>query len=374
LFESKQGTDFSQLPQAMVKDMLTQTDEVKNHLYYKFQNLIERRDEYREILTEQGLLRNDSELPSVDSIPTACGVDGAFAIDRLIATDVIAIAGVAVEGLTPPSEKKPWPKPLHKCAVQSVDHSDATSVVLGAIMMCMELELAAKAPHDVIFLDGSMTSPLIYINKALYEVDNVSRKLSKIFKSRLSGALESYATILKSSGTDKIFVGVPKYTTTKEITHGILKQIEHEDRGFLSQVMMSGEFIGPLPMHRPKSNWFIQKTPVGLKPLADEIAASIGNLHVAYYRPTRHCPALRLEFASSSKSDSHLLGLLLECVKYQTSLPGIMEPFPLYLADRMVKKLSTALPAIRRAATQELVVQWDGESQEMFLAMHGYRT
>jgi len=354
--------------------MLTQTDSVKNHLFYKFQELIERRDEYRDILTKEGLLKNDSELPSVDITPTACGVDGSFAIDRLIATDVIAIAGVAVEGLTPPSETKFWPDPYHESIVMSVNHSDATSIVLGAIMMCMELELAAKAPHNVVFFDGSLTTPLIYINKAMYELESVSRDLSKILKSRLSKALESYATILKTCRTDKIFVGVPKYTTTQEITQGRLNQIGHEDRGFLSQIMKSGEFIGPVPMQRPESRWFIRNAPVGLKPLADEIAASMKDLLVAYYRPTIHSPALRLEFASSSRDYSQLLAHLFECIRFQSSPPGIMEPFPLYLADRMVKKLSIALPAIRRATTQEMVLQWDDDSQEMFLALHGYRT
>lgn len=374
MFEVIKDTDLSLLPQAMVHDMLTQTDEVRNHLYYKFQKLIERRDEYREALIKEGLLKVDSDLPPVDSISTACGVDGSFAIDRLIATDVVAVAGVAVEGLTPPSEKRFWPGPYHESIVISVDHSHATSVVLGAIMMFMELELAAKAPHDIIFFDGSLASPLIYINKAMYEVDNVSRELSTILKSRLSSALESYAKLLRSSGSDKIFVGVPKYTTTKEISLGILNQIGHEDRGFLSQIMRSGEYIGPVPMQRPESRWLIQKAPIGLRSLAEEIATSIGDLHVAYYRPIRHCPALRLEFSSSLESNPHLLADLFECVKYQSSPPGIMEPFPLYMADRMVKKLSTALPAIRGAATKEMIVQWDDESQEMYLAMHGYRT
>jgi len=374
LFDSTKGSEFSQLPQAMVKDVLTQTDAVKNHLFYKFQELIERRDEYRAILLEEGLLQNDSDLPSIDSIPTACGVDGSFAIDRLIATDVIAVAGVAVEGLTPPSETKYWPDPYHESVVMSVNHSDATPIVLGAIMMCMELELAARAPHNVVFFDGSLTTPLIYINKAMYELDNVSRELSKILKSRLNIALQSYATILKFIGTNKIFVGVPKYTTTQEITQGILNQIGHEDRGFLSQIMKSGEFIGPVPMQRPESRWFIRNAPTGLKPLADEIAASLRDLHVAYYRPTKHSPALRLEFASSLRDSSNLLAHLFECVKFQSSPPGIMEPFPLYLADRMVKKLSTALPAIRRSTTQDMVVELDDDSQEMYLALHGYRT
>lgn len=51
-----------------------------------------------------------------------------------------------------------------------------------------------------------------------------------------------------------------------------------------------------------------------------------------------------------------------------------MEPYPLYLADRMVKHLGTALPAIRRTTTQEMSLKWEESLGNMYLAMHGYRT
>jgi len=51
-----------------------------------------------------------------------------------------------------------------------------------------------------------------------------------------------------------------------------------------------------------------------------------------------------------------------------------MEPYPLYLADRMVKHLGTALPAIRRAITQEIATTTPLDVGSVFMAMHGYRT
>jgi hypothetical protein len=51
-----------------------------------------------------------------------------------------------------------------------------------------------------------------------------------------------------------------------------------------------------------------------------------------------------------------------------------MEPYPIYLADRMVKHLGTALPAIRKSTTQEMSLKWDEGIGSMYLAMHGYRT
>nr|MDO8115877.1 nuclease [Candidatus Sigynarchaeota archaeon] len=76
----------------------------------------------------------------------------------------------------------------------------------------------------------------------------------------------------------------------------------------------------------------------------------------------------------SFAADSPALPVLLEGVKAQCGNPGIMEPFPLYMADRMVKHLWKALPAIRRAATQETAETSSMETGDIFLAMHGYRT
>ena len=51
-----------------------------------------------------------------------------------------------------------------------------------------------------------------------------------------------------------------------------------------------------------------------------------------------------------------------------------MEPYPLYMADRMVKHLGTAVPVIRRATTQEMASKTTDDVGDIFLAMHGYRT
>jgi hypothetical protein len=50
-----------------------------------------------------------------------------------------------------------------------------------------------------------------------------------------------------------------------------------------------------------------------------------------------------------------------------------MEPYPLYMADRIVKYLGNALPALRRATTQEMAMASD-DVGAIFQAMHGYRT
>ena len=68
------------------------------------------------------------------------------------------------------------------------------------------------------------------------------------------------------------------------------------------------------------------------------------------------------------------LAQVFEAIKTQCASPGIMEPYPLYLADRMVKHLSKAVPAIRKTAVQEMLRSWEDSESDIYFLMHGYRT
>ncbi|GAI46999.1 unnamed protein product, partial [marine sediment metagenome] len=70
----------------------------------------------------------------------------------------------AIEGITPPSEKRHWEKPHHRVAINPEKHDPDTSTVVRGIMMEMELELAAKAPHDIVFLDFLKSAIEIFAN------------------------------------------------------------------------------------------------------------------------------------------------------------------------------------------------------------------
>ena len=52
----------------------------------------------------------------------------------------------------------------------------------------------------------------------------------------------------------------------------------------------------------------------------------------------------------------------------------MLEPYPIYLADRTVKALARAIPTFRQVATQRISELYDGEIGDVFFAMHGYRT
>lgn len=85
-------------------------------------------------------------------------------------------------------------------------------------------------------------------------------------------------------------------------------------------------------------------------------------------------PALRIEINRSVAENQHQLALALQAVHFQSGAPAIMEPYPLYMADRMVKQLPRAIPAVRQIASQYVAETYSGKIEEIFLGLHGYRT
>jgi hypothetical protein len=375
MLEFQNENPFNELPEALVVDMLNQCDSIGLKLSKTFQNLYEIRKDIRTQLKEKELLKKDSDIMLTPTYPTSCAVDGSFSIDKLLSTDIVAAAGVAVEGLAPPTEVRHWPRPRHDSQIFTISHNNSTNYITSAIMMCMELSLAAKAPHNVVYFDGSFVTPLVYMNQAFNTYERAPEELKADFSKRLKLALAAYMKAILSKKTDQIYVAVPKYTTRQEITHNILQMnSNYEDRALLSFILKPGEIVGPTPVQMITRDWRIENAPANSESFVKKVIEYLENLCILYYRPFDHLPALRLELSPDVVSNPNRFSVLLESVKSQCSVPGLMEPFPLYLADRMAKHLRTALPAVRKTATQEMSLKWPGSYSDLYFAMHGYRT
>jgi hypothetical protein len=364
---------FAELPQALVEDLLEESKRMSSIMKERFRGLLENRSNLRTKLDDAGALLTEAAILQTPSFPTSCGIDGSYTIERLVATDVVAAAALAVEGLTPPTETRYWERPRHRQFVEIAPHNDANTVLTSAVMVCQELIMAARAPHDVVFLDGSLRSPIIRLNQALskkHEVPEVEMKLDALMKE----SLESYREILESPRSDKAFVGVPKYTSKREISDGVLGMKGHEDRGLLSFILNAGELSKPMPIGEETTAWHLYGVPSNLEDCKNQIEQLLTEVDVFYYKPFEHTPALRIEVARSVAANRNRLAIILEAIKMQSGAPRLMEPYPLYLADRMVKHLSTALPAIRRTITQGIAEDWEGDLGEVYLSMNGHRT
>jgi hypothetical protein len=93
-----------------------------------------------------------------------------------------------------------------------------------------------------------------------------------------------------------------------------------------------------------------------------------------YYRPHDWTPALRIELSTSAAANNYQIAMIIQALKYQCSSPGIFEPYPIFLADRIVKSLVTGLSAFRQVVTRQMAEDYKGDVGEVFFSMHGYRT
>jgi len=373
-------TPFADLPAALVEELLGQTTSVAQELLTSFQQVRNERESLRSQLLESGLVITDSSL-GYPPLPTTCGADGSYAIERLLTTDLAAAAAVVVEGLTPPSERRHWELPHHTTFVVAEPHVEDTATVLRAVMLGNELRLASDAPHDLVMIDGTLTLPVIYFNQALNKAPETPQlKCSREFFDHCLDYLAAYLTILRSERSDKNYVALPKYSTRREIGSKFNWAVGHDDRGMLTLLLNPGELTRPQSLQKPDQEWHFNTGGLSsyMKAQVDEVAdktvAALGRAQMFYYKPHDWLPALRVEVAESISSNTHRLATVIQGIKYQCAVPSMLEPYPVYLADRTVKALARAIPAFRQVTTQRISEQYKGEIGEVFFAMHGYRS
>ena len=372
---------FANLPASLVEEVLNQTSTVATDMLDMFQDTKKRRREFRENLENSDLLTTESSLGHA-TIPTTCAADGSYAIERLLTTDLTIAAAVVVEGLTPPSEKRHWEIPHHKSFVAAEPHLEDTDTILRAVMLGEELCLIGTAPHELLMLDGTLTLPIIYFNQAIGKAPAATRlKCSEEFLSGCIRYLEAYLTILRSHRSDKCFVAFPKYSTRREIGAELTWPANYDDRGMLTMLLNSGEVTKPCLLDAKKeSSWHLNTKQLPNKireeagELAEEIVSALGSVYVFYYKPQDWLPALRIEVSKSIALNTQRLASVVQGIKHQTATPSMLEPYPIYLADRMVKAIARSVPAFRQVTTQRISERYDGGIDEVFFAMHGYRS
>ena len=86
---------FLDIPASLVEEMLSKTTQISNDLVNSLDTIRNKRHYFRSQLDRSEILGKDTEITS-HKILNSCGIDGAFAIERLLGTDLIAIATVGV--------------------------------------------------------------------------------------------------------------------------------------------------------------------------------------------------------------------------------------------------------------------------------------
>lgn len=364
---------FLEIPASLVEQMLQKTNEIGEILQSSMHDINHKREKFRLQLEQIGLLDNDINFGNTKPLVSG-GVDGAYAVDRLLGTDLLFAAAVGVEGINELENGKRI-APNHDVFVYPEKHNPENMISARAIMVEMEIKLAANAPYDIVYLDGSLTTALIHMYKAINFIENLNSKSSDKIREDFKDFLISYKKILDLKDTYKYYLGIPKYTSRNDIGKNLHWPENYDDRAILTLILDPGEFTRP-KLFTSEEGWHVRLPyeDEELRVLMQQVISGIKNLSVIYYKPHPWCPALRIEMPSATAGDETKLNSILINIKDQCQTPSIMEPFPLYMADRIAKHMAPAIPAYKQIIMNQMTQLNDHNEKDIFFLMHSYRT
>jgi hypothetical protein len=365
---------FADLPDALVRDLLAKAIPVAEGVSCNLQALRDARSNLCTEALNKRLICRKADL-DVPREPSVVGIDGSYQLHRLTALDLCAAAAVAVEG-TSKEAKRHWPEPYHDMWVNGLPHRIDTVGVLRGLMVSMEMALAVQAPHDLILLDGSFSSLIIYLNQALTQLDECAKELAEEFLVRWNGGIIGQ---LKRLLNNDRTIAMPKFTSRNEFLRGNMLNppVIVDGKTLATMILNPGEYTRPLLIHEegdPASQQ-VDHLPERYCPKKDmdELLAQLKSLSVIYFRPYGWLPALRMELPSSIAFSNIRLSIVLEGITRQFFSPAVIEPYPLFLADRMVKSLGSGVAVIEQCVSQHVA----GNSPDMentLLFLQNYRT
>ena len=367
------STSFLEIPASLVEQMLQKTNEIGDILQSSIHDINHKRQKFRLQLEQIGLLDNDIRFRNIKPLVSG-GVDGAYAVDRLLGTDLLFAAAVGVEGINELESGKRIAH-NHDVFVNPEKHNPENMIAARAIMVEMEIKLAASAQYEIVYLDGSLTTALIHMYKAINFIESLNTKSSERIKEDFKNFLISYKKILEFEDTDKYYLGIPKYTSRNDIGQNLHWPENYDDRAILTLILDPGEFTRP-KLFTNEEGWHVRLPYEDdeLRILMNQVISGIKNLSVIYYKPHSWCPALRIEVPFAVANDETKLNTILTNVKNQCQTPSILEPFPLYMADRIAKHMAPAIPAYKQIIMKQMTQLDDNNEKDIFFLMHSYRT
>jgi hypothetical protein len=308
----------------------------------------------------------DKELLDAASMPTISAVDGAVIVDSRAIGDICAAVAVAVG---------PQDAPLNEVWMDCVPRNARNKEIMTGIMSAMEIRLAASSSAELVLVDGSLTSALINISKAIMHAGKGRTELERMaLDLRTSEMRDAVMEVL----TSKRFVAVPKYTTTNIEFDKILPAslANFDGRTVATMALRPGEMMTLFnpDIENPRS-FEDKKRQVGNALQFDhsdynEFVRASTSVVWSYYRPHPWTPAFRFDVPSSSEADPAHGRRILKALYETTLSPGIREPLPLYIADTFAKQISVGVSPVMDMAT----VDYQEDDEALILMIMGYRT
>nr|WP_250807265.1 DNA double-strand break repair nuclease NurA [Neorhizobium tomejilense] len=325
------------------------------------------RSSVRDRLEADGMIHFvDPEIIASIPLPDITAVDGGVIVDSRAIGDVCAAVGVAF-GPGEALRNEVW--------MDSVPRNARNKEIVTGLMSAMEIRLAASSTAELVMIDGSLTSGLINISKAIQHSSKGRTDLECLaLELRCAEMRDAAMEIL----TSKRFVAVPKYTTTNEefgamLPHGLR---DFDGRTVATMALKPGEMTQLFETDKVKERSFEDKKKQVSNTLqfseADyhRFVAASTNVGWSYYRPHPWTPAFRFDVPVSMVGDRERGRAVLKAIHDTTLSPGIREPLPLYIADTFAKQISVGVSPVMDMAA----VDYQEDDDALILMIMGYRT
>ena len=360
---------FGDLPDALINELLSRAQCIRNKANKHVDTQVRERKPLREQARKLGLI---NELPKMPNLPpqSVSAVDGSMVSKRLASFDFHAATALAVDGIGSDTSED---RSLHDIVVHINPPQPYGREVTLALMFCMEYEIANKAidNRELVMLDGAFSTGLIAISKALVSAQNHNDALiSDFFDRWTQKTMSNLPEIIVS---DRV-IALPKRSSANEFaTQTRLfnsREIDTNGRSTASLILDANEYSGPFCFDsRTPQTW-----PPGLYPeFWRDVSSRLEELQVVYFKPHDWSHAYRVEMTPKIASDENRRHKALDIIRGQTTNSAMMEPYPLYVADRFAKSLNKGTEAILQAVRSEII--HDSTDPELTFAMlNVYRT
>ena len=185
--------------------------------------------------------------------------------------------------------------------------------------------------------------------------------------------LDRFVQLLGSDRT----VAVPKYSGRNELAELAARNTlpETDGKTLATLILSPGEYTAPEPIYHFDTEDQEYHLPSGSCPEQTQklINQHLADMRVIFFRPFGWVPAIRLELPKPIASSMTRLSMVLHGVERQFFSPAVIEPYPLFLADRMVKSLGAGVAVIEQAVAQHVA----GDSPDVettMLFLQNYRS
>ena len=364
---SERKNIFGDLPDVFINELLTRADVVGKETRDYVDTQMQARESLRKRAHQLGLIK---KLPDLTNMPTksVAAVDGSLVTRQLASFDLNAAAALAVDGIGFESDE---PSSWHEIAIHTTKPLPSGQEITYALMFCMEYEVAHKVERDLVMLDGAFSTGMVAISIAWQSSKDLKDTLSEVFKCRWT---ESTMGIVPELLDSDNVISVPKRSSLNEfVTQTKLfdnREVNTNGRSTASLILEAGEYAGPFKLET--HSFHFDSTEFYSNYITD-LCKQYSGIRVLYYKPKDWTHALRIELPPGIANDHKRTAESLEIIRMQTVNPAIMEPYPLYVADRFVKSLNKGVDALLDSVKTKIIAESE-EPDLVFGMLNSYRT